>query len=480
MNDPLSRLLAVELGTVPRLQPRALWRSAGGKTGADATPGIIEEHVEREWSNGTPTGVVQTRRIDGRTHQPIESSRPLDSARVPSATVAFTPPSELNPRGPLGAPSALQPPTAPNAGALDAGALDAGALDAGALDAGALDAGVPNAGVLGTVALGIGAPGAAAPSLEGAPSLRRDRLPGGAGVPLERSTAQAPRSKPFGAGSPSASAPVGAVERFADGPSAAAPGDAPALASAAPVPPLLSQRASALEQVGGSDTQGTSFRDVSSGRAAFSSAPRPIGAAEPWTRPVESGAPDVTRALVAPPSEGPSPAASRDERAPSAAAWASPFVVDALLSGAQAPFAASHGAPSASAPNATLHAAPESGGLVDAISPAGTVSVSAGVPRITARAGAPAPNPAPFQLGAGGLAEAIHALAASAGALPPANAAPASASRASAAPVVRVRIGRIDIHAPMATASSEPSAPRAEPVRAGLSLDALLRLREES
>jgi hypothetical protein len=470
MNDPLSRLLAVELGTVPRLQPRALWRSAGGKTGADATPGIIEEHVEREWSNGTPTGVVQTRRIDGRTHQPIESSRPLDSARVPSATVAFTHPSALNPRGPLGAPSALQPPTAP----------DAGALDAGALDAGALDTGVPNAGVLGTVALGIGAPGAAAPSLEGAPSLRRDRLPGGAGVPLERSTAQAPRSKPFGAGSSSASAPVGAVERFADGPSAEAPGDAPEPAIAAPVPPLLSQRASALGQVGGSDTQGTSFRDVSSGQAAVSSAPPPIGAAERWTRPVESGAPYVTRALVAPPSESPSAAASRDERAHSAAAWASPFVVDALLSGAEAPFAASHGAPSASAPNATLHAAPESGGLVNAISPAGTVSASAGVSPITARAGAPAPNPAPFQLGAGGLAEAIHALAASAGALPPANAAPASASRASAAPVVRVRIGRIDIHAPMATASSEPSAPRAEPVRAGLSLDALLRLREES
>jgi hypothetical protein len=399
MSDPLSRLLGVELGTVPRLQPRALSRSAGGRGGADATPGIIEEHVEREWSNGAPTGVVQTRRMDGRTHQPIEGSRPLEPARVPSAAVAFNPSSALAPRGPLGTPSVLPPPNAPDAGA---------------------------------------------------PSLRRDVL-AGAGAPVERSTTQALQSKPFGAGSPSTSAPVGAIEPFADSRSAPAPGDA-------------------LDEPAG---EARSPRWVSTDVREAPSAEMPIWPGSTRPSPAQREHGEAATDL------------GHESLAPSAAGWASSVVVDGLPSGAAASFGGSHGAPTASALNATLLPSPESGRLVNASAPAGIVSASgtvaapAGVSRITAGARSPAPSPAPFQLGAGGLAEAIHALAASAGAMAPANAAPASAARA-ATPVVRVRIGRIDIHAPIAPASSEPSAPRAEPARAGLSLDALLRLREES
>jgi hypothetical protein len=91
------------------------------------------------------------------------------------------------------------------------------------------------------------------------------------------------------------------------------------------------------------------------------------------------------------------------------------------------------------------------------------------------------PTPTPltlgFGVGPGGLAEAIRSYAASV-ASQPAKPRTSAAPPAEATPVVRVRIGRVEVHA---SAAATPATSVVErPQQPGLSLEALLRQREQS
>lgn len=401
MSDLLRRLVDAELGRMPRLQPRGAPRLIGAD-GPSPAPSIVEEHVEREWVDGAPTGVVKTRRIDGQTGRPVIGGE-ASSARLAASSEVATVDADPFP-GALGTGAARSSKQRPE----DESAPGAATRLTGLRSDSADERGAGGASSLG-------------------PRIRSAPARGSTASMTADSAVPSPRNPSV---SPSRAAPP---------PSSGEPPDAH------PAPPLAHSDAAL---VAGS----TSL--LSSPSASTVRAPSPPPARQIGVAPGDGE-------LINPPGD-----ASLVQAADAATRLRVPEVPRPGSSGADL------GAEAVAAPLATptrdlgsASAASHDTGPVVAggLSAAPHASVATGL-----------------SSGPDGLAEAIRTFAASVDATPNSDAnesRPSAAGSPPATPVVRVRIGRIEVHAPEVAASAPPSVER-RPV--ALSLQTLLQRREQS
>jgi hypothetical protein len=449
MNDLLSRLIGVELGSVPRLEPRSAPRAVSGAGRSEVTPAIVEEHIEREWADGVPTGTVQARRVDGRTGRALPAdgaaavSRAGPSVAASGALAAAAQSAPMLQRRSAGSEAAARPalpsivstrlPVASGAATSSAVEPSSRVAEAPAHDARrALAASLPTT-------LALGGPGADPP-----PPVNLPQALGVATAPavaeVGDGTSPGVRSDVVGSGietlPPSAEIHTQQSSDHGAGPP--------------PMAPVLQGRDDRGGPRAPLDAARRGPRATGAPRGASSSSPHESDAV-----PSLDSVPSLDAVLA--------PMTARGVPPP-----ARPRVTDPLAS-------TSHGAGSVGVERSSNE--PDIGpGL--AAAPRRPSGVNASTRTAVA---SPVNNPVlGAGIGSGGLADAIRAYAASSGAAPSTEPVERRAAATDAGPagsVVRVRIGRLEIHAaaPVAAPSAAP-----QRRRSGLSLDELLRRREES